>query len=387
MTQDTNTQFRDETTSQRRRRFLRQLGTVSGVGFLGSLAGCTGDGGSSGGDGGSSGGDGGSSGGDGGDGGSSGGDGGDGGSDYPSDDIDFIIPYSTGGGVDLWTRHLTPLVAGEFDVNVAFENIGGAGGMRGFQQTYNADPDGYTMTAGSIPLITLSWLSHEPDWDIADMSAVSMFTEKVRLMLFADPSLELGGIEDLFELYRSGEITTFGSAAQGSLESAIAYQLRDNDEYNVPWENLVEYEGSGPTLEAVASGEVAAGIATDSSASGSGFLDQVDLVCSLADQPSAPLSDYVNSEEQTLDDAGYEPFDILATYRMGYYMPPETPMEKRQTIADAVQTVMESDEHQQWQEETGNQSGPWRGPEETQQLLEDSVSTLQDKIDFDQLRG
>lgn len=311
---------------------------------------------------------------------------GDGDSEYPSEDFQIIIPYSEGGGMDLWSRHLFPLVADEFDQEVSFENVGGAGGTRGFGQTYRSDADGYTVTAGSIPLVPLAWMSHEPDWDLTDMEAISIFTENIRLMLYANPDLGLEGIEDLFERFRSGELETWGAADTGALESAIAYQLRDNSDYDVPWEDLVEYDGSGPMIEAIASNEVPVGIATDSAASGSGYLDQIDLVCSLASEPSAPLDDYVNPDEQTLDDAGYEPFDLLATYRPSFYFPPDTGMDKRETIGEAVQTVLESEEHQQWEEETGNLGGPWRGPEETQQLLADSIETLENEVDFDQLQ-
>lgn len=310
-----------------------------------------------------------------------------GGGEYPSDDFSFIIPYSEGGGMDLWSRHLFPLIADEFGQEVSFENVGGAGGTRGFGQTYRSDPDGYTVTAGSIPLVPLAWLSHEPDWNLTDMEAISIFTENIRLMLYANPDLGLKGIEDLFKRYRSGELKIWGSADTGALESAIAYQLRDNPDYNVPWKNLVEYDGSGPMIEAIAANETPVGIATDSAASGSGYLDQIDLVCSLASKPSAPLNEYVNPDQKTLDDAGYEPFDLLATYRPSFYFPPDTGMDKRKTIADAVKTVLKSDKHAQWEKETGNLGGPWRGPKETQQLLSDSINTLKNEVDLDRLQG
>lgn len=333
--------------SRTRRRFLQ----TAAIGGAGMVAGCTGAfGGGSG--------------------------------EFPSDAFTAILPYSEGGGVDTWSRAIYPEFTDILGNDVEFRNVSGAGGVRGVGEAHGSEPDGYTHTVFSLPLVPLAWHSHEPDWDLAEMAPVGIFTQNVRLMLYASPDLGVEGPEELFELYRSGEITTFGSADQGALESAIAYQLRDNDEYDVPWEELVEYDGSGPMVQAVASGEVPTGIATDSAAQGSGYEDTVDFVCSLAASRSVIFDDV-----PSLDDAGYPGFENLAVYRMGMYTPPETPMERRQTLADGLEETLNSDDFQSWLDETGNRAGPFEGPERTKELLEGSVQTIGDNVDFDQLEG
>lgn len=300
---------------------------------------------------------------------------------FPSESFTAILPYSEGGGVDTWSRALYPTFTDTLETDVQFRNVSGAGGVRGVGETYRADPDGYTQTVFSLPLVPLAWHSHEPDWDLAELAPVGMITENVRLMLYANPDAGAGGVEELFELYRSGELTTLGSADQGALESAIAYNLRDDDEYNVPWENLVEYDGSGPMIEAIAAGEVPAGIATDSAAQGSGYEESVTPICSLASSESTVL------DAPSLGNSGYPGFDDLAVYRMGMYTPPETPMERRETLASALEETINSDEVQDWLDETGNLAGPFRGPEEVKGLLESSIKSIGAKIDFDKLQG
>ncbi|MGM0590137.1 MAG: TAXI family TRAP transporter solute-binding subunit [Halobacteriota archaeon] len=96
----------DESTSQRRRRFLRTLGVVGGTGLLGSMAGCAGSGG--GGGSGGSGGDGGS--------GGSGGDGGSGGSGGGSQATQWVISGSNEGSpANTWAQGFAATVRDNTD--------------------------------------------------------------------------------------------------------------------------------------------------------------------------------------------------------------------------------------------------------------------------------
>ena len=76
---------------------------------------------------------------------------------FPDKDINWIVPYSPGGGFDAWSRqigmhmqkHLPP------GVNVVVRNVTGAGGRTGSINLYRAKPDGYTVglldVAGLLP--------------------------------------------------------------------------------------------------------------------------------------------------------------------------------------------------------------------------------------------
>ena len=66
--------------------------------------------------------------------------------------IEVIVPFPAGGGVDVMTRVIMPLVAARIPgAQFVVVNRAGAAGQIGLEATYNAAPDGYTLGATTIP--------------------------------------------------------------------------------------------------------------------------------------------------------------------------------------------------------------------------------------------
>lgn len=59
--------------------------------------------------------------------------------------IKLIVPYSPGGGYDLYARQLAPALGEELGATVAVINEPGAGGLLATNQLVNAEPDGTTI--------------------------------------------------------------------------------------------------------------------------------------------------------------------------------------------------------------------------------------------------
>jgi tripartite-type tricarboxylate transporter receptor subunit TctC len=74
-------------------------------------------------------------------------------SDYPSRNIDFIIPKAPGGGFDSLVRMIAPPLERNLPhkVNVIPDNVPAGGGGKGITQLYRSKPDGYTLGAVDIP--------------------------------------------------------------------------------------------------------------------------------------------------------------------------------------------------------------------------------------------
>ena len=51
--------------------------------------------------------------------------------DWPEKPIKFVVPYSTGGGFDVYVRAVAPEMEKILGVQVVPENIPGAGGQKG----------------------------------------------------------------------------------------------------------------------------------------------------------------------------------------------------------------------------------------------------------------
>src|SRR5262245_18559498 len=74
-------------------------------------------------------------------------------SDFPTKNIQFVIPYAPGGGFDIYVRAVTPVMEKYLPrkVGIVPINVASGGGSRGVTQAYRARPDGYTITSLNIP--------------------------------------------------------------------------------------------------------------------------------------------------------------------------------------------------------------------------------------------
>ena len=67
--------------------------------------------------------------------------------DWPGKDITLIVPYSAGGGYDLFARATAPFIEKHLSrkANVVVKNVTGAGGKIGLMEMVRARPDGHTI--------------------------------------------------------------------------------------------------------------------------------------------------------------------------------------------------------------------------------------------------
>lgn len=69
--------------------------------------------------------------------------------------IEVIVPFPPGGGVDIMTRMILPLVQARIPgSNFVVINRAGAASQLGLEATFNAAPNGYTLGAVSIPALS-----------------------------------------------------------------------------------------------------------------------------------------------------------------------------------------------------------------------------------------
>jgi tripartite-type tricarboxylate transporter receptor subunit TctC len=69
--------------------------------------------------------------------------------------VEVIVPFPPGGGVDVMTRLLMPIVAAHLGggARAIVSNRAGAGGQVGYEAIFNAAPDGYTLGAVTAPVL------------------------------------------------------------------------------------------------------------------------------------------------------------------------------------------------------------------------------------------
>jgi len=89
--------------------------------------------------------------------------------EFPEKNIEFVIPFGTGGGFDRAVRLISPYLEQALPkkVEVLPKNVPGAGGRKGTAQVYRAKPDGYALAIANVPGIALPGLTGEKiEYDI-----------------------------------------------------------------------------------------------------------------------------------------------------------------------------------------------------------------------------
>src|SRR6478672_5242230 len=69
---------------------------------------------------------------------------------YPARSITVVVPFPAGGPSDVVARIVTEHMGRTLGQSMVIENIGGAGGTIGSARVAAANPDGYTLLAGSM---------------------------------------------------------------------------------------------------------------------------------------------------------------------------------------------------------------------------------------------
>lgn len=287
--------------------------------------------------------------------------------EYPSESITHASPYDPGGGNDTYARGVMPLVADQLDTAIEIENISGAGGMNAISEVISADPDGHTTIGIDPPTEVGVQIMEGVDIDQRDLEAVCTFGFSARVLVVdTEYEDEVESFTDVLEKYESGEWENVGLQSPGSPPNIFALLAKHEDsEYDWQYEEGVSYGGSAAINEAVASGEVPCGISSDAGAISSVEAGDVFPLVSLHSDGSPAFPDIPDVTEE-----GYPEFDWVNGINRTLFAPPETPRDVRETLADAVENAIETEEAQEWVEETDNPL-IFNGIDETQQLLED----------------
>ena len=69
---------------------------------------------------------------------------------YPNTSISVIVPFPAGGPSDVVARIVTEHMGRTLGQQMVIENVAGAGGTLGSARVATAQPDGYTLLAGSM---------------------------------------------------------------------------------------------------------------------------------------------------------------------------------------------------------------------------------------------
>lgn len=179
---------------------------------------------------------------------------------FPSRVVTLWVPWSAGGATDLTLRLLADLAGPHLGGTVVTENRGGAGGSLVMPVLQSAEPDGYTIAQLPYPVFRIGHMQRvlwDPIRDTTPIIQVSGVT--FGLLVGADSRLR--SLDDLFAFARArpGElsIATNGVGTTPHVVLEELFTARGLRYIHVP------YKGIAEQVNAVASGQVMAGVSAN----------------------------------------------------------------------------------------------------------------------------
>jgi len=174
---------------------------------------------------------------------------------YPSRPITVIVPFPAGGPSDVVARIVTEEMGKILGQSMVVENVGGAGGTIGSARVAAANPDGYTLLAGSMgshvaaPVLTPS-VKYDSERDFEPIG----FTAHAPAVIVARKDFPAKDLREFVDyLKKHGDSVKQAHGGIGA-SSHMACLLFNSTAGVRP--SLVAYRGTGPALNDLIGGHV-----------------------------------------------------------------------------------------------------------------------------------
>lgn len=173
---------------------------------------------------------------------------------FPVKPIRVIVPFPTGGSVDLAARLVGAKLSQVIGQQVVLDNRSGASGNIGMELLAKSAPDGYTIGINTLPFITNGFLYSRVPYDVInDFTPVSLMSASSSVIT-VHPSVPAKSIKELIALAKSkpGQLN-YGSAGVGTNPHISGELFNLLAKTNIV---AVQFKGGGPALIAAVAGDV-----------------------------------------------------------------------------------------------------------------------------------
>ena len=173
---------------------------------------------------------------------------------WPTQPVKIVVPWATGGTVDMGARVIGQKIAEQTGQPVVVENKPGASSTIGFSQVLKASPDGYTLIAFESSYAILPSLFKKLSWDHSEDLAVVGAVFQTPMVLVVPEKSPFKTVQELVEFGRlnPGKLN-FGSGGVGSSPHLSGELLQKEAGIKL---THIPYKGGGEALSAVLAGNV-----------------------------------------------------------------------------------------------------------------------------------
>ena len=256
-------------------------------------------------------------------------------STWPNKPIRIIVPFATGGNVDVTARVVGAGMSKVLNQSVIVENRVGAGGKIGAEAAMKSAPDGYTLMMGSNSSLSVAPNLYK-DWPYDPQTGIAPVTylAAVPFVLVVRAGLGPKNIAELIALAKQKpgglSMASAGNGTSNHLVGEYFQSVTGTQFLHVP------YKGAGPALQDVVAGRI--DLLFDQVSSSTAFIEQGRVT---------PLA--VSSNERwkslpqtpTFIESGLSKFSIINF--TGLVAPPGTPEDIITALQRAASAALEDD--------------------------------------------
>ncbi len=251
--------------------------------------------------------------------------------EYPSHQIQLIVPFPAGGGVDTVGRVVAQKLGEALNQQVLVINRPGAGSVIGVRDGAKSAPDGYTI----LMLVTGASLPPDTGYDLAkDFSPVGLIAS-IPIVIMANPDVPVKNMTDIVALAKKepGKVT-IGTPPSPTLNYFGAEQFKSLTATDV---TIVTYKGTGPLTNDLLGGHVMLAFNTLPPAIGNIQAGKLRAIAVASPERLAAIPDV-----PTTGEAGMPALDIVQYY--GLVMPAGTPKPIIDRLNKELRTIVTSED-------------------------------------------
>lgn len=289
--------------------------------------------------------------------------------DYPSETVEFIVPFNPGGGADASQRTFNKYAEPIVGQPLVIVNKPGAGGTQGWAEMVRAEPDGYTLAIVTPPFNVIPALARpqQTGYTLDQFTYICTYAVVPDVLLVREDS-EFETLADLVD-YAKANPGKIKAANTGTLGADFMTTLLIEHATDVEF-TQIPFTGGAEALQATLAGTTDAMVASSLFA-----VAQKGSLRTLA--IAAPERDPNIPDVPTFTELGY---DVVSERYRVLGGPPDLSEEIVSYWADVCQQVT-SDEGFRTDMNALGQPPAYRGPDETQAAIGDMQVRMQSLVD------
>lgn len=261
--------------------------------------------------------------------------------DYPTKDIELVVPFAPGGSVDVTSRLIAEaantLLDGE---EVVVANRAGGGGVVGQSFVSKAKPDGYTVLAMTSSVVTNPQLKGAP-YKITDFKPVAAYNIDPEVIAVPANS-PFANIDDFVAATKKSPLNmTVAGIGTSHHMAGLALTTAAGLDFN-----YVPAKGFGEQLQAVVGGHADGAFWPMGEAMSHAEAGTVRILAIASDERDPNFPDVPTFEEAGLN------VPIWATFR-GWAVPAGTPDEVVSYLSDLLKQVYDDEGYRQKMKDAG----------------------------------